>query len=372
MNPEFGTETIEAPIDGWMMAKAPKNPDAAKELLYHFGTAAAQEAYLSKDPSVIGAALDVDTVDLHPAAAEGPRGGLRGADGDAVPRPRHQPGVRLERRRSGVRGLPGRSLEHRLDPRRHAGPGRGHLRGVTPIAPAAHMRRARFTLAAKRGQHWQRQPRSRTRQPSRRSPGRAEGPPSPAVRRTRPLDRAGDGGDPDDPARRAGLDPDDRLDLALVHGLERDPAQRHQLGRASRTTSRSSRSSQKNFFQALINNSVLLIFLFIGPTALGICLAYLLDRDIRGTRFYQGIFFTPVVLSLAVVGFMWQSVIYSTENGLATQLFGGGNSVDWIGNQSFVDSHSATTSASPRTFWRSWWRSPGDTPATSWCSTSLD
>jgi len=93
---------------------------------------------------------------------------------------------------------------------------------------------------------------------------------------------------------------------------------------------------QKNFFQALINNSVLLIFLFVGPTALGIGLAYLLDRDIRGTRFFQGIFFTPVVLSLAVVGFMWQSVIYSTENGLATQLFGGGNAVDWIGNQSFL------------------------------------
>jgi multiple sugar transport system permease protein len=93
---------------------------------------------------------------------------------------------------------------------------------------------------------------------------------------------------------------------------------------------------QKNFFQALINNTVLLIFLFVGPTALGISLAYLLERDIRGTRFFQGIFFTPVVLSLAVVGFMWQSVIYSTENGLATQLFGGGNSVDWIGNQSFA------------------------------------
>jgi ABC-type sugar transport system permease subunit len=95
-------------------------------------------------------------------------------------------------------------------------------------------------------------------------------------------------------------------------------------------------SFQKNFFQALINNAVLLVFLFIGPTALGILLAYLLDRDIRGTRFYQAIFFTPVVLSLAVVGFMWKSVIYSTDNGLATQLFGGGHSVDWLGNQSFV------------------------------------
>jgi multiple sugar transport system permease protein len=93
---------------------------------------------------------------------------------------------------------------------------------------------------------------------------------------------------------------------------------------------------RRDFFQALINNSVLLIFLFIGPTALGIGLAYLLDKDIRGTRFFQGIFFTPVVLSLAVVGFMWQSVIYSTENGLATQIFGGGGSIDWLGNQSFV------------------------------------
>jgi multiple sugar transport system permease protein len=93
---------------------------------------------------------------------------------------------------------------------------------------------------------------------------------------------------------------------------------------------------RRDFFQALINNSVLLIFLFIGPTALGIALAYMLDRDIRGTRFFQGIFFTPVVLSLAVVGFMWQSVIYSTENGLATQLFGRGNPVDWLGDQSFV------------------------------------
>jgi len=60
MNPEFGTETIEAPIDGWMMAANPKNAEAAKELLYHFGTADAQEAFLTVNPSVIGAATDID------------------------------------------------------------------------------------------------------------------------------------------------------------------------------------------------------------------------------------------------------------------------------------------------------------------------
>ena len=51
---------MEAPIDGWMMAKTPKNADAAKELLYFFGTVAAQDAYLSKDPSVVAPSQDVN------------------------------------------------------------------------------------------------------------------------------------------------------------------------------------------------------------------------------------------------------------------------------------------------------------------------
>ncbi len=61
LNPEHGTDTVEAPIDGWMMAKEPANVAAAKELLYHFGTAAAQEAFLGKNPSVVAPSQDVDT-----------------------------------------------------------------------------------------------------------------------------------------------------------------------------------------------------------------------------------------------------------------------------------------------------------------------
>lgn len=92
---------------------------------------------------------------------------------------------------------------------------------------------------------------------------------------------------------------------------------------------------QRNFYQALLNNIVLMIFLFIFPTALGIFLAYLLDKNLRGTRIYQAVYFTPVVLSLAVVGFIWKSVIYSPENGLATQLFADG-SRNWLGDQSYL------------------------------------
>ena len=61
LNPEFGTGTVEAPIDGWMMAASPENEAAAKELLYHFGTSTAQEAFLQVNPSVVGAAGDIDT-----------------------------------------------------------------------------------------------------------------------------------------------------------------------------------------------------------------------------------------------------------------------------------------------------------------------
>lgn len=93
---------------------------------------------------------------------------------------------------------------------------------------------------------------------------------------------------------------------------------------------------ERDFFQAALNNLVLLIFLFFGPTLFGMLLAYLLDKNLKGSRIYQSVFYLPVVLSLAVVGFMWQSVIYSTENGLATELLGGGEGINWLGNQDYI------------------------------------
>ncbi len=93
---------------------------------------------------------------------------------------------------------------------------------------------------------------------------------------------------------------------------------------------------QGDTIQAVLNNFWLLIFLFFGPTLLGMLLAYLLDKNLRGTRIYQSLFYTPVVLSLAVVGFIWQNIMYDQKHGIATALFGGGGTVDWLGNQEFV------------------------------------
>ena len=54
-NDEHGQDAIEAPIDGFMMAASPKNVDGAKALLTGMSTAAAIDAYLAVDPSVVAA-----------------------------------------------------------------------------------------------------------------------------------------------------------------------------------------------------------------------------------------------------------------------------------------------------------------------------
>ena len=47
----------------------------------------------------------------------------------------------------------------------------------------------------------------------------------------------------------------------------------------------------------------------------------LLDKEIRGSRFYQTAIYVPVVLSLALVGFIWQ-LIYSRDQGLLNAVLG--------------------------------------------------
>jgi multiple sugar transport system permease protein len=88
-------------------------------------------------------------------------------------------------------------------------------------------------------------------------------------------------------------------------------------------------SNYPPFGPAMEHNLIWLVVFFLGPTLLGIFLAVLLDREIRGSRVYQSIFFLPVVLSLALIGFIWQ-LIYSRDQGLLNAVFGG--ETDWFGD----------------------------------------
>jgi multiple sugar transport system substrate-binding protein len=60
IDPAIGSDVVEAPIDGFMMAARPRNEDGAKELLKYLGTAKAEDTYLKSDPNNIGAHNDAD------------------------------------------------------------------------------------------------------------------------------------------------------------------------------------------------------------------------------------------------------------------------------------------------------------------------
>ena len=88
------------------------------------------------------------------------------------------------------------------------------------------------------------------------------------------------------------------------------------------------------FFPALTHNLIWLAFFLLIATPLGMFFAVLLDKNIRGTRIYQSALYMPVVLSLAIIGFIWQ-LIYAPEQGLLNSLLGRtaqGNQISWLGD----------------------------------------
>jgi multiple sugar transport system permease protein len=84
------------------------------------------------------------------------------------------------------------------------------------------------------------------------------------------------------------------------------------------------------FWPAVQNNITWLAVFLLIASPLGLLLAVLLDKEIRGSRLYQSAIYLPVVLSLALVGFIWQ-LIYSPDQGLINNLTDA--NVDWFGTQ---------------------------------------
>ena len=83
------------------------------------------------------------------------------------------------------------------------------------------------------------------------------------------------------------------------------------------------------FWPAVKNNLLWLLSLFLIFTPLGMFLAVLVDRELKGSRLYQTSFYLPVVLAGALVGFIWQ-LLYSRDLGLINAVFG--TEIDWFGN----------------------------------------
>ncbi|MGW3267544.1 ABC transporter substrate-binding protein [Streptomyces sp. NPDC001056] len=66
INPAYGQDTVEAPTDGYMVSRAPKNHAGVVKLLEYLGTPAAEELYLRTDSSVVAASGKADTSAYSP------------------------------------------------------------------------------------------------------------------------------------------------------------------------------------------------------------------------------------------------------------------------------------------------------------------
>jgi ABC-type sugar transport system permease subunit len=88
------------------------------------------------------------------------------------------------------------------------------------------------------------------------------------------------------------------------------------------------------FWPAVRHNVLWLIVFLVIATPLGMLFAVVLDRNIRGSRIYQSLLFLPVMLSLALIGIIWE-LIYSPNFGLLNNVIGRSgqhNLIDWLGN----------------------------------------
>ena len=89
-----------------------------------------------------------------------------------------------------------------------------------------------------------------------------------------------------------------------------------------------------DFWPAVRHNAIWLAVFIVIATPLGILFAVILDRGLRGTRVYQSVLFLPVMLSLALIGIIWE-LIYSPNFGLINTVIGhnqNDNLIDWLGN----------------------------------------
>jgi multiple sugar transport system permease protein len=88
------------------------------------------------------------------------------------------------------------------------------------------------------------------------------------------------------------------------------------------------------FWPAVRHNVIWLLVFFFLATPLGMLFAVVIDRGIKGSRIYQSALFLPVMLSLALIGIIWEFV-YSQNYGLINTVIGrnsNANAINWLGN----------------------------------------
>jgi len=88
---------------------------------------------------------------------------------------------------------------------------------------------------------------------------------------------------------------------------------------------------------ALRHNTIAFVVIMTFQTSLGLLFAYAMFRVKRGLRFYRVVVFLPVIFSLVVVGYLWQSLLdpyYGPINQIITGIGLPEFAKPWLGDTS--------------------------------------
>jgi multiple sugar transport system substrate-binding protein len=66
VNQQYDQDSVDAPIDGFMLSKSPRNVAGAKQLLEFLGSSEAVNIFLASSPNNVGAPKDTDTSKYTP------------------------------------------------------------------------------------------------------------------------------------------------------------------------------------------------------------------------------------------------------------------------------------------------------------------
>jgi raffinose/stachyose/melibiose transport system permease protein len=91
------------------------------------------------------------------------------------------------------------------------------------------------------------------------------------------------------------------------------------------------------FWNALRNNAVFFVIHMVAQNPIGLLLAALLSTRIRGSSIYRTILFTPTILSVVIVGFVWKLML-APSWGISHTLFSmvglsGLGDYPWLGTE---------------------------------------
>ena len=91
------------------------------------------------------------------------------------------------------------------------------------------------------------------------------------------------------------------------------------------------------FWNALRNNTIFFVIHMVAQNPIGLLLAALLARRVRGSSIYRTIIFTPTILSVVIVGFIWKLILnpaWGISRSLLASIGLAGLDNPWLGLES--------------------------------------